>query len=72
MVVSEEMEISQIKGPQQDAEKGVVVNQAVRETDDHLDLPERKNSGDFQGGVQRVRAITSVWSTTTLVLIFVL
>lgn len=31
-----------------------------------------KDSADFQGGVQRVRAITTVLSTQTLILLFVL
>ncbi|KAJ5999782.1 hypothetical protein N7481_000191 [Penicillium waksmanii] len=70
MVASEQ--ISRSKDSQGDAEKGDVVSQVVRDTDDHLDLPERKDSDGFQGGVQRVRAITSVWSTKTLILTFVL
>ncbi len=31
-----------------------------------------KDSAEFQGGVQRVRAITTVLSTQTLILLFVL
>lgn len=31
-----------------------------------------KDSAEFQGGVRRVRAITSSWSTKTMVLMFVL
>lgn len=31
-----------------------------------------KDSADFQGGVQRVRAVTSSWSKKTLVLMFIL
>ena len=42
------------------------------------DLPDDKanlsgrDSSEFQGGVQRVRAITSAWSTKTLILMFIL
>ncbi|CDM29988.1 hypothetical protein DTO013E5_8310 [Penicillium roqueforti] len=42
------------------------------------DLPDDKaslsgrDSNEFQGGVQRVRAITSAWSTKTLILMFIL
>lgn len=43
-------------------------NQAV---DDEKALSD-KDSAEFQGGVQRVRAITTVLSTQTLVLLFVL
>ncbi|CAI7678625.1 unnamed protein product [Penicillium pancosmium] len=70
MVASEE--IAMRKDSQEDAEKAVVVNQVVRDNDFHLDIPEREDSDGFQGGVQRVRAITSVWSTKTLILTFVL
>lgn len=69
MVASEE--ISRRKGSQEDVEKEVVVNQVVRDNNNYLDH-ERKDSDGFQGGVQRVRAITSVWSTKTLVFTFVL
>jgi hypothetical protein len=70
MVASEE--ISRSKDSQGDAEKGMVVNHVVKETEDHLNLPERNDSDNFQGGVKRVRAITSVWSTKTLILTFIL
>jgi len=49
----------------------VGINQAVEETNDDLESKE-KNSENFQNGVQRVRAITSVWSTKTMVLMFIL
>lgn len=53
-----------------DAEKAGRVNQTVKEGD----KPEvsDRDSGEFQGDVQRVRAITSSWSTKTLVLTFIL
>lgn len=65
-------QISPAPSAQGDAEKGTAVNGVVNETGDNLDSPERKDSDGFQNGVQRVRAITSVWSKKTLVLTFVL
>jgi len=56
---------------QMDTEMKVGINQAVEETNDDLESKE-KNSENFQNGVQRVRAITSVWSTKTMVLMFIL
>ncbi|KAJ5359847.1 Major facilitator superfamily domain general substrate transporter [Penicillium concentricum] len=40
-------------------------------SDDKASLSGR-DSSEFQGGVQRVRAITSTWSTKTLILMFIL
>jgi cobyric acid synthase len=57
-----------------DAEKmeGFDVHQGVdNPSDDKASMSDR-DSRDFQGGVQRVRAITSTWSTKTLVLMFIL
>jgi hypothetical protein len=52
-----------------DAEKAVS-RQAVYEND-QASISD-KDSVEFQGGVRRVRAITSSWSTKTLILVFVL
>jgi hypothetical protein len=52
-----------------DAEKAGI--QQVVDEDDKASISD-KDSADFQGGVKRVRAITSSWSTKTLVLVFVL
>ncbi|KAL4782686.1 major facilitator superfamily domain-containing protein [Aspergillus varians] len=52
-------------------EKMAGPNQAVNEADEKGSLSD-KDSAQFQGGVQRVRAIASSWSTTTLILMFVL
>ena len=57
-----------------DAEKmgGFDFHQGVgNPSDDKVSLSDQ-DSHDFQGGVQRVRAITSTWSTKTLVLMFIL
>jgi hypothetical protein len=56
-----------------DAEKmeGFDVRQGVDNPSDEASMSDR-DSRDFQGGVQRVRAITSTWSTKTLVLMFIL
>ncbi|KAJ5827817.1 Major facilitator superfamily domain general substrate transporter [Penicillium robsamsonii] len=40
-------------------------------SDDKTSLSDR-DSSEFQGGVQRVRAITSTWSAKTLILMFIL
>lgn len=40
-------------------------------SDDKASLSAR-DSSEFQGGVRRVRAITSAWSTKTLILMFIL
>lgn len=40
-------------------------------SDDKASLSGR-DSNEFQGGVRRVRAITSTWSTKTLILMFIL
>jgi hypothetical protein len=45
--------------------------QDVETPDDKASLSHR-DSSEFQGGVQRVRAITSAWSTKTLILMFIL
>jgi hypothetical protein len=47
------------------------VHQGVDKPSDEASMSDR-DSRDFQGGVQRVRAITSAWSTKTLVLMFIL
>ncbi|CAI7639978.1 unnamed protein product [Penicillium glandicola] len=57
-----------------DAEKtaGFGVHQGMdNPSDDKASMSER-DSSEFQGGVQRVRAITSAWSTKTLILMFIL
>ncbi|KAJ5222978.1 major facilitator superfamily domain-containing protein [Penicillium citrinum] len=63
-------EISARQDEQIDTEKKAGINQAVEETNDDL-VSEEKNSENFQNGVQRVKAITSVWSTKTMVLMFI-
>ncbi|KXG51688.1 Major facilitator superfamily domain, general substrate transporter [Penicillium griseofulvum] len=55
-----------------DAEKMIGFGiQDVETPDDKASLSHR-DSSEFQGGVQRVRAITSAWSTKTLILMFIL
>ncbi|KAJ6190075.1 hypothetical protein N7519_000096 [Penicillium mononematosum] len=52
--------------------EGFDVHQGVdNPSDDKASMSDR-DSRDFQGGVQRVRAITLTWSTKTLVLMFIL
>ena len=63
-------EISARQDEQIDTEKKAGINQAVEETNDDL-VSEEKNLENFQNGVQRVKAITSVWSTKTMVLMFI-
>ncbi|KAJ5101180.1 hypothetical protein N7456_007232 [Penicillium angulare] len=55
-----------------DTEKGTSTNQAIDEVAENKNISEKEDEGNFQNGVQRVRAITTVWSTKTLVLMFVL
>ncbi|OQE26842.1 hypothetical protein PENSTE_c005G08780 [Penicillium steckii] len=54
-----------------DPEKQNEINHVVEETNDDSEIKE-KDSANFQNGVQRVRAITSVWSTKTMILMFIL
>lgn len=53
-----------------DAEK-VGVRKTVEPENDQASISD-KDSAEFQGGVKRVRAITSSWSRNTLVLMFIL
>ncbi|EGY22015.1 siderophore iron transporter mirB [Verticillium dahliae VdLs.17] len=56
-----------------DIEKSVAANQAVDEMPhDDLKADSDADSANFQGGVRRVRAITTVWSKKTLWLMFAL
>lgn len=71
MSVPKEISLGQSVPDSTDAEKAVGVNHVVHETDDNLYM-ERKDSDNFQGGVQRVRAITSIWSAKTMALTFIL
>lgn len=55
-----------------DTEKMAGVHQSVNPSVDDKASLSSQDSANFQGGVQRVRAITSAWSTKTLVLMFIL
>jgi hypothetical protein len=55
-----------------DTEKMAGFHQSMNDrSEDKMELSDRDPS-EFQGGVQRVRAITTAWSTKTLVLMFIL
>lgn len=48
------------------------VHQGVDNPSDDKASLSARDSSEFQGGVRRVRAITSTWSTKTLILMFIL
>jgi hypothetical protein len=54
------------------AENAMELNQAPNDRSDDKASISDADSAEFQGGVQRVRAITASWSTKTLVLMFIL
>jgi hypothetical protein len=54
-----------------DAERAIELNQGMKDHSDKVSISDA-DSADFQGGVQRVRAITASWSKKTLILMFIL
>lgn len=48
------------------------VHQGVDSPSDDKASLSGRDSSEYQGGVRRVRAITSTWSTKTLILMFIL
>ncbi|OGE56287.1 hypothetical protein PENARI_c003G08124 [Penicillium arizonense] len=59
-------------GINHDAERAMELDQARNDrSDDKVGISDA-DSAEFQGGVQRVRAITASWSTETLILMFIL
>lgn len=55
-----------------DMEKNAGVDRIIQETPREDASISDKDSTLFQGGVQRVRAITSLWSKNTMWLMFIL
>lgn len=55
-----------------DTEKNVPHNDAVFEVNNDQKQDSDGESEDFQEGVRRVRAITSVWTKQTMITMFVL
>jgi hypothetical protein len=64
--------VTPARGINHDAENAIELNQAPNDRSDDKASISDADSAEFQGGVQRVRAITASWPTKTLVLMFIL
>lgn len=63
--------VGSVLPPPQDVEKskdGHIASDAISHSSGH----ESENSENFQDGVERVRAITAIWTKPTLISMFVL
>jgi hypothetical protein len=65
-------QVTPASGINHDAERAMELDQARNDRSDDKASISDADSAEFQGGVQRVRAITASWSTKTLVLMFIL
>lgn len=55
-----------------DYEKNIAYDNGAQEVNHDTKQESDAESENFQGGVQRVRAITSVWSKKTMIIMFCL
>ncbi|KAJ6022720.1 hypothetical protein N7499_008035 [Penicillium canescens] len=65
-------QVAPASGIDHDAERAMELDHARNDRSDDKASISDADSAEFQGGVQRVRAITASWSTKTLVLMFIL
>ncbi|OQD89626.1 hypothetical protein PENANT_c002G09136 [Penicillium antarcticum] len=65
-------QVTATSGINRDAERAMELNEGVNHPSDDKASLSDADSAEFQGGVQRVRAITASWDKKTLILMFIL